>query len=250
MNGVRARQKKHSFLRKIEEESPDWICLQESRVDWNSFLRQSDVRATLERNGYRYIAHATSAANVGYAGVTIISKFKWNEWGTGVLDGDLDLEGRVVFVKYDNFTLLNVYSPNSGSDVSLTTLDKRLRFEKKLQHLCCKLVEGGQPLFIVGDLNVVKDNNGVWGPEGLLGSKWTNHPACTKNERDALAHLMTSLNLSSVGDLTGFKQWTFFHRPRNRLENRGMVLDYALCTKEFFDSYVTGFQHCSNPYRI
>jgi exodeoxyribonuclease III len=241
LNGVRARLKKDKFLKTITKENADILLLQEVRCGLDKLLRKPGVRRTLEELGYRYIVHQSSTHNAGYAGVAIISKIPCLSHGQGVDDTKLDMEGRVAWVEYEKFVLINVYAPNSGSAVELTTLPKRLKWEAEVSKLLSRLERDKQkPLLYAGDLNVVHKENGVWG--GLSHQRWHNFPSCSQPERDAFTKLLSTHNFVSLRDEHKVKGYTFYNRPWFRRCNKGMTIDYVLCTKEFSDEFVKGYK--------
>mgnify|MGYP006129614799 CR=1 FL=1 len=241
VNGVRARLKKDRFLEVIRNQNADMLCLQEVRCGLEQFLRKKDVRKTLEELGYQYIVHQTSKHNVGYAGVAIISKIPCLSHGQGVSNVKLDTEGRVVWTEYEKFVLVNAYAPNSGNELELVTLPKRLEWETELSKLLTKLKETKKKeIFYTGDLNVVHQDDGVWG--GITNPRWKQFPSCSLEERTTFQKLVDKHKFLSLKQDRNVPGYTFFSRPWDRIKNRGMILDYSLCTKPFADAYVKNYR--------
>jgi exodeoxyribonuclease-3 len=241
VNGVRARLKKDQFLEVIRNQNADMWCLQEVRCGLEQLLRKKDVRKTLEELGYKYIVHQTSKHNVGYAGVAIISKIPCLSHGQGVSNVKLDTEGRVVWTEYEKFVLVNAYAPNSGNELELVTLPKRLEWETELSKLLTKLKETKKKeIFYTGDLNVVHQDDGVWG--GITNPRWKQFPSCSLEERTTFQKLVDKHKFLSLKQDRNVPGYTFFSRPWDRIKNRGMILDYSLCTKPFADAYVKNYR--------
>jgi exodeoxyribonuclease-3 len=241
VNGVRARLKKDRFLEVIRNQNADMLCLQEVRCGLEQFLRKKDVRKTLEELGYQYIVHQTSKHNVGYAGVAIISKIPCLSHGQGVSNVKLDTEGRVVWTEYEKFVLVNAYAPNSGNELELVTLPKRLEWETELSKLLTRLKETKKKeIFYTGDLNVVHQDDGVWG--GITNPRWKQFPSCSLEERTTFQKLVDKHQFLSLKQDRNVPGYTFFSRPSDRIKNRGMILDYSLCTKPFADAYVKNYR--------
>lgn len=134
VNGLRAFIKKDG-LNQILQLDPDIICLQEIKV-------QPD-QLELSIAGYQLTYH--SAQKKGYAGTAIITKRIPNAVRFG-LDDDEDLEGRVLMMDFDEFILINVYTPNAQPE--LKRLDYRLLWERNFRNTIAKLQQKNQLLFV------------------------------------------------------------------------------------------------------
>lgn len=173
VNGIRAALKK-GFLDSMKKENADIICLQEIKA------HPEQVDKILSE----YDSHIwNSAEKKGYAGTAIFSKVKplSIRLGKEILD---DNEGRVIIAEFENFFLVNVYTPNSQR--GLLRLKHRLEWDKKFLHML-KSLENKKPIIFCGDLNVAhkeidiarpKDNvkNAGFTPEERESfSRYTNH---------------------------------------------------------------------------
>ena len=107
INGIRAALKKdlNGWLALV---NPDVVCLQEIKAKPEQFDQQIF-------NEIGYECYINSAEKPGYSGVAILSKIKPKhvEYGCGI--EEIDFEGRVIRVEYDNFSVMSVYFP-SGSN--------------------------------------------------------------------------------------------------------------------------------------
>ena len=242
INGIRARMKKNDFFEQLKRENADICCFQEVRCHMDVFLRKKNAIQSLKELGYKHIVYAETQGNAGYAGVAIFSKIKMKSFLEGVNDVKLDKEGRALFVEFENFWLVNVYTPNSGDIESLESLDKRLKFDEKFNQRCNNITD--KPMLCVGDRNVAYREDSVWG--GLASKRWNRHPACTKEERDMFAQNIAAKNWISLQEKFGKKGFTFFHRPWDRKADKGMLLDYSLCTNDFAEKYVRDFSLVKN----
>ena len=153
MNGARARLKRSDLLSVMRDADADIFCAQEFRCPLDVFLRRPGVRKALQQMGYFYISYHMSTSNVGYAGVAIFSRIRFTKFGEGVGDGELDDEGRVTWVEFDQFRLYNIYAPNSGSINNLSSMPKKLKFLKALSD---KVSRGSKPVLLCGDFNVTR----------------------------------------------------------------------------------------------
>jgi exodeoxyribonuclease-3 len=135
---------KKGFLDWLASESPDILCLQETKANLGDL--KSEI---ISPDGYQ--TSWNSAERKGYSGVAVYYRKKPKAIHLGMGIERFDIEGRVIRLEYKNFDLLNVYFPNgtSGSD--------RLRYKMEfydafLEH--CESLRGeGKKLVITGDVN-------------------------------------------------------------------------------------------------
>ena len=131
VNGIRALERKDALIPMIEEEKPDVICLQETKIS-----AEEDFPKKFRDIGYEvFISH--SKEKKGYSGVAIMTKVKPNEVKEGFGIEKFDVEGRVLEAHYDNFILFSVYFPNGQmSDERLNyKMEFYAEFEKHVEKL-------------------------------------------------------------------------------------------------------------------
>lgn len=160
INWIRAWIKKWTFFEYLEKYNPDIICLQEVKAKFEQ-LEKYDVEKI---KNLWYEIYWNSAQRPGYAGTAILSKIKpinvfyWIDTKNLELNQietdkviEENYEWRVICIEYDNFYLVNVYTPNSKHDLS------RLDYRKIWDHIFlkyCKYLEKTKSLIFCGDLNV------------------------------------------------------------------------------------------------
>jgi exodeoxyribonuclease-3 len=169
----------------------------------------------------------------------------------------IDNEGRTIVVEYPWATLTNVYVPNSGQDLKrldyrTTEWDKDfLEFHKKKQG------DRGLPVIWFGDLNIAHKPEDVWND----GAKHLEKQAgVTPQERTSFQEQLDSGFIDAFRklhpDAKGhYSYWS--QRAGNRDPNKGLRLDYFICSPDLFeqeskvvvrDSYIlkecTGSDHC------
>ena len=105
VNGIRACLNK-GFEEFINENDPDIVCIQETKANKD--------QVELDIPGYKQ--YWNSAERKGYSGTLILSKKEINNIKNGIGISKHDKEGRVITAELENFFLVNVYVPNSGSD--------------------------------------------------------------------------------------------------------------------------------------
>ena len=144
VNGIRASLKK-GLAEFLETSDADVFCLQETKA------HPGDVQHVPWPRGL--VAHWNSAEKKGYSGTAILTRVKPKSVSSGIGVAAHDTEGRVLTAEYDDFTLVNVYQPNSQR--GLTRLDYRTReWDPAFLAFLKKLGKKGKPVLFCGDLNV------------------------------------------------------------------------------------------------
>lgn len=144
VNGIRAVTQKN-FFEDIENLSPDILCLQETKAQVHQ------VEESLEPLKDRYNIYSNSAERKGYSGTAILTRTVPISVTYNIGKPEHDQEGRVICAEYDSFYLVNVYVPNSGSE--LKRLDYRQEWDLDFYNYL-KNLEKSKPVIVCGDLNV------------------------------------------------------------------------------------------------
>jgi exodeoxyribonuclease III len=239
VNGIRAVHKK-GFLDWLQKESPDILCLQETKASPDQLPRE-----LLDAEGFRCYWH--SAKKKGYSGVGVYSKMEPACMSTGFGVPEFDDEGRVIRLDFAEFSLFNVYFPNGKAG------SERLKFKMDfydafLDHV--EEVRKAQPaLVFTGDVNTAhreidlarpKENEKV---SGFLPMEreWIGK-AVSRGYVDTFRRLHP--------DLVQYSWWDMKSRARER--NVGWRIDYVFVTEALFpavrDAFiltdVLGSDHC------
>ncbi len=143
VNGIRAIKRK-GFLDWIEEEQPDIIGLQETKI-------QDDQIVDDLRNIDGYHSYFSFAERKGYSGVALYTKEEPISIEHGIGIKRFDKEGRILVAEYPDFTVLNIYFPNGKRNKE--RLQYKLDFYDSLLGYCERLREEGKELIIFGDYN-------------------------------------------------------------------------------------------------
>ncbi|MFT6716545.1 MAG: exodeoxyribonuclease-3 [Saprospiraceae bacterium] len=144
VNGIRAISKKE-FDKPVAAINADMICFQETKAT------PDQVKEAVKDLIKGYDIVADSAEKKGYSGTGIFYKKKPLNVSYGIGIEQHDKEGRVITLEYDNFYLVTVYTPNSGS--ALKRLSYRQQWDKDFLAFLQKL-EKSKPVVVCGDLNV------------------------------------------------------------------------------------------------
>jgi len=144
-------------------------------------------------------------------------------------------EGRAITIEFDQFVLVNCYVPNSGQ--KLERLQYRLgEFDPFLRELLLSIQKNKEkPVILAGDLNVGHLDEDIHNPSAKHIVK---QAGLTPGERKSFGDLLQSgfvdafryFHPTSRGQ---FSYWS--QRAGNRLPNRGIRLDYFICSKSMVE---------------
>ena len=239
VNGVRAISKK-TFFEDMEPINADVICLQETKATVDQ------VRETLVSMG-DYSVYANEAEKKGYSGVAILSKQEPLSVSYDIGVEEHDKEGRVITAEYEDFYLINVYVPNSGSD--LRRLEYRQTWDAAFLNYL-KGLEETKPVVVCGDFNVAHTEIDLARPKpnynksaGFMQEEIDGMDAYTGNG------LLDTFRLINKDEIK-YSWWSY--RGGARFKNVGWRIDYFLASESlseriedaFIMNEVMGSDHC------
>ena len=224
VNGLRAILKK-GFVEWIRTQKPDILCLQEIKAD----KIQIESEEFLNIEGYNY--YWNSAERKGYSGVLVLSKKKPEDVGFGIGLERFDNEGRLIRLKYSDFTLFNVYFPYGKS--SEERLNFKLDYYDAFLELCEELKKRGEKLIITGDFNTAHKEIDLANPKA--NEKYSGFLPV---ERQWLDRLVEKGYVDTFRCLypakTGMYTW-WTYRFNARKKNVGWRIDYFFVTEALMD---------------
>ncbi len=141
VNGIRAVLKK-GFLEWMKKESPDILCLQETKASEDQLPKELF-------KGYH--SSWCSGEKKGYSGVLTLSKEKPLSVKTGFGVKKFDCEGRILITEFPSFILFNIYFPNGKQ--SPERLKYKMEFYEAFLNYVEKLKKEGKKIIICGDVN-------------------------------------------------------------------------------------------------
>lgn len=212
VNGLRAIYKK-GFEETFKELNADIFCIQETKLQ----------EGQIEYRPEGYNVYWNSAVKKGYSGTAVFSKVKPNNVTYGINIEEHDQEGRVITLEYDNFYLVNCYTPNSQRE--LTRLDYRMKWEDNFREYL-KQLDKQKPVILCGDLNVAHN------PIDLKNPTTNRHNAgFTDEEREQMSNLLNSGFTDSFRYLYPEKTecytwWSYMFHAREK--NAGWRIDYFI----------------------
>ena len=121
VNGLRACLGK-GFLEFFKEQSPDFLCLQETK------MQQGQAEVDLGEN---YLQYWNSAEKKGYSGTAVFTPHTPISVAYGMDIDKHDHEGRLITLEYEQFYLVCCYTPNAQD--GLARLPYRMEWEDDLR---------------------------------------------------------------------------------------------------------------------
>ncbi len=236
VNGLRAAVNK-GFVDVFKELDADIFCLQETKLQ----------EGQLELNLDGYYDYWNYAQKKGYSGTAVFTKHKPLSVTYGLDIEEHDKEGRVITLNFEDFFLVNVYTPNSKKE--LLRLDYRMVWEDDFRKYLLNLSEN-KPVIVCGDLNVAHK-------EIDLKNFKTNRKSAgfTDEEREKMTELLDSGFIDTFRYFYPDKEdaytwWSNFGKARER--NVGWRIDYFVASSSFENKLkdaliypeVFGSDHC------
>ncbi|MBQ7792752.1 MAG: exodeoxyribonuclease III [Clostridia bacterium] len=233
VNGLRACLTK-GFLDYFKEVDADIFCIQETK------MQEGQTEINLE--GYHQYWH--SAEKKGYSGTAVFTKKEPISVAYG-LNGKHENEGRVITLEFENFYLVNCYTPNAQQE--LARLSYRMEFEDDFRAYLCGLQK---PVILCGDLNVAHEEIDLKNPK-------TNHTNAgfSDEERGKMTELLHAGFSDTFRELypdksDAYSWWSY--RFQARAKNVGWRIDYFIVSSSLMPkvsdsliySEILGSDHC------
>jgi len=236
--GLRAIIKKNiyediNFESYIRLLNPDFLCLTETKITKEEDIEKIDKHLLLE---YPYRFWNGCKTKHGYSSTAILTKYKplQIDYGFNILKEDkkedkkeyMNLifnEGRLITLEYEDFYLVNVYTPNSGSH--LKRLNERINIWDKYFREYVILLKNKKNVIITGDLNVAHNEIDLKNPKTN-----TKSAGFTKEERESFNKLLNEGFIDTFRtinpSLIKYSYWDY--KSKARLRNVGWRIDYFL----------------------
>ncbi|NOY97685.1 MAG: exodeoxyribonuclease III [Chloroflexi bacterium] len=239
VNGLRAALRK-GILDWVLDESPDILCLQETRV-------RPDQLKEEQRNipGYQIVWNPAERA--GYSGVATWTREAPQEIEVGMGAPRFDVEGRVIRTRHPGFFLYNIYFPNGQRGHE--RVEYKLDFYAHLLDTCDALHAAGESVIITGDFNTAHREIDLRNPK-----ENANTSGFLPEERAwidrYLEHGFVEVYRHLYPDREQYTWWTYRFNARQR--NVGWRIDYFLVSESLLPRVqdviihddVLGSDHC------
>lgn len=216
VNGLRACLNK-GFVDFFNAADADIVCIQETKMQ--------PGQAEVNFAGYEQFWN--SAEKKGYSGTAVFSRTQPLAVSYGMGLPEHDQEGRIITLEYDEFQLVNVYTPNSQR--GLSRLDYRLQWEDDFRTYVGQL-DRRKPVIICGDLNVAHQEIDIKNPAANK-----NNAGFTPQERGKMTELLAAGLTDSFRHLYPdrrdvYSWWSYMGNARER--NVGWRIDYFLVSRQ------------------
>ncbi len=227
VNGFRAVLQKN-FLEYFNSIDADVFCLQEIK------LQEGQV----DFNPEGYNCYWNYAEKKGYSGTAIFTKEIPVSVSYDIGIDHHDKEGRVITLEFKDYYLVNVYTPNSQTE--LARLEYRMTWEDDFRNYLLNL-DSKKPVILCGDLNVAHTEIDLKNPK----SNKTN-AGFTVEERNKFSELLESGFVDSFRYLypdaiEKYSWWSY--RFSARKNNAGWRIDYFVVSNKIKDKIVEANIH-------
>lgn len=236
VNGLRACMGK-GFLESFNALDADVFCLQETKLQ--------PGQLQLDLPGYRQ--YWCYAEKKGYSGTAVFTKKEPLAVTYGLGQPELDTEGRVICLEYEDLCLVTCYTPNAQR--GLARIDHRLQWEAAFRDYLQGLARR-KGVVVCGDLNVAHQPIDLKNPGSNRGNA-----GFSDEERAAFSQLLDSGFTDTFRylypDRTGaYSWWSYMFNARQN--NAGWRIDYFLVSKSLEDKIrdatihpeIFGSDHC------
>lgn len=240
VNGLRAVMNK-GFEKFFKEVDADIFCIQETK------MQEDQIDENLKEIFKEYNSYWNSAEKKGYSGTAIFTKLRPNAVTYGIGIEEHDKEGRVITLEFDNFFMVNCYTPNSKRE--LERLDYRMIWEDEFRKYLLKLNEI-KPVIVCGDLNVAHEEIDLKNPKANR-----RNAGFTDEERNKMTEILNAGFVDTFRYLYPDKTdmytwWSYMFKAREK--NAGWRIDYFIVSKSienkikesYIYSDIMGSDHC------
>ena len=236
VNGLRAAINK-GFMDFFKQIDADVFCIQETK------MQEGQAELILEG----YYQYWNSAIKKGYSGTAIFTKIKPISVSYGIGIEKHDQEGRIITLEFEEFYMVNCYTPNSKRE--LERLEYRMEWEDEIRKYLLAL-NSKKPVIYCGDLNVAHEEIDLKNPK-------TNHhnAGFTDEERSKMTELLNSGFTDTFRYLYPEKEnaytwWSYMMKAREK--NVGWRIDYFIVSNSIKEkikeakihSEIMGSDHC------
>ena len=236
VNGLRACVGK-GWQDFFDSTDADFFCLQETK------LQEGQIQ--LDLPGYQQFW--CCAEKKGYSGTAIFTKHTPLSVSYGVGVAELDTEGRLITLEYQDFYLVTCYTPNAQRE--LARIDHRMAWDEAFRNHLAAL-DAKKAVIICGDLNVAHQEIDLKNPKSNR-----NNAGFSDQERNSFTDTL-SLGFTDTfrrlhPDVTGaYTWWSYMFKAREK--NAGWRIDYFLTSDRIADKItaapiykdILGSDHC------
>lgn len=228
INGIRAIDRKGALEKFVAQEAPDILCLQEIKAGTEQIPQMSYMT--------KYLSYYNPADKPGYSGVAVFCRKRPMDTSNKIGLEEFDKEGRVLKLKFQEFTLYNFYFVNGGR--SQEAFNLKLQAYDHLISYLKKELQKKERIILVGDFNVAHQEIDIARPKAN-----EKNVGFRKEEREKITNL---LKIGFVDTFRMFNQqggnytwWRPFADARKN--NVGWRIDYVFVSENFKKNIKSAF---------
>jgi len=219
VNSIRSRLSQ--VIKWLEDENPEVLCLQETKVSDRDFPDK-----TFKNIGYNVNFYGQKS----YNGVAIISKDKIEDIRYGFsgeinqleIPEELESQKRIISGIINGIRIINVYVPN-GSSLNSEKFNYKVDWLAMLNEYLIKQSKRGEPTCLLGDFNIALNDNDIYAP-----NKFAGNIMASEIERKMLKKALGSRFKDSFRVFEKYSgHWSWWDYRNNSFEfNKGWRIDH------------------------
>ena len=229
VNSIRSRLQQ--VIKWLEDEQPEVLCLQETKVSDKEF-----PHINFEDIGYNVKFYGQKS----YNGVAIISRNKISDIKYGFagelnqseISEELNFQKRIISGQINGIRIINVYVPN-GSSINSEKFKYKLNWLSMLNDYLVKQSRRGEPTCLLGDFNIALNDNDIYAPD-----KFTGSIMASKIERQKLRNALGTRFTDSFRvfeKLSG--HWSWWDYRNNSFDlNKGWRIDHIYISNDLLSN--------------
>ena len=250
ISGLRSIIKKSDFKDFLNNENPDILCLNETKIDKEL---EKDFNYLCGDNYYSFFNSCSTKK--GYSGVAVYTKLLPINVFYGIkiqdknsLESDNNEQGRVITLEYNEFYLISSYFPTTNENTN--GINYRINYwDTNFKKYTDLLILNNKPIIWIGDCNIIYDIKDVYQSKLSQKNFYNSY-----NEIVSFNSIVTDKFIDTFRmlnkDIIKFTYWSYMRNSRN--QNKGWRLDYAFISKEHINKVVKsnildnyyGSDHC------
>jgi len=240
VNGLRSVLSKESWGW-IEQSAGDLILLQEIKA------KPEQLSADQQSKLAQWEGVWNPAVKPGYSGVLSLSRQRGLAFGKGLGIDSFDNEGRVIYTRFGDVWIFNIYFPNGRND--LTRVPFKMDFYDLLLKRCVEIHRQGGHIILAGDFNT--SHRAI----DLRNPKANEHATGFLPEERAKIDLYLENGFCDIfrylyPERVQYTWWAYHSNARSR--GTGWRLDYFLISKSLvkrvvdvvIHDQIQGSDHC------
>lgn len=236
VNGLRACVGK-GFLDFFKNVDADIFCIQETK------LQEGQIQ--LDFKGYCH--YWNYAEKKGYSGTAVFTRIKPLSVSYGIGIEEHDDEGRVICLEFEDYYLVNVYTPNSQRE--LERLGYRMEWEDAFRGYI-KFLDLKKPVVVCGDMNVAHKEIDLKNPASNKRNAGFTDEERGKFTEFINAGFIDTFRFFYPDKKDAYTWWSYMFNARSK--NIGWRIDY-FCASEKLEkrlvkaeihTSVLGSDHC------